>query len=103
MASFHRGMLPAPPMSEAERDRLRSLREGGSTWGMIAAAMGCSTYRAMREASAMGLKTAQVFPERKASAVRRDCGGAPLGVWSPVSRAVLADAGLPVPAPGEVW
>ena len=98
-----RHWLPAPRMSDAERDRLRSLREGGSTWGMIAAAMGCSVYRAMREASAMGLKTAQVLPERKASAVRRDCGGGALGVWSPISRGVLADAGLPVPGPGEVW
>lgn len=96
--------MPEPiVMTDWQRSRLREMREGGATWDAIGVELGFTRYRVIEEGRQMGLRTLAAPVVRKPSAVRRDFGSWPLEVWSEISRGVLADAGLPVPGPGEVW
>ena len=103
-SGVYRGGIAPVAFTDEQRELLRGMREGGATWDQIGAALGVSASRASEEGRYMGLRTGWLRPSvRKPSAVRRDYGGEPLGVWHEVSRAVLGEAGLPVPGVGEVW
>ena len=89
--------------SEAQREALVRLRKAGRSWERIGEEFGVSKGRAHAEGVSLGL--AAPLPVRVRSVEDRgNLGpGGVLWAWHPIARNVLAEAGLPVPAVGEVW
>ncbi len=90
--------------SPERRAELVKFRRAGLSWDDIGRRMGVSRARAHVEGVSLGLASPLVRGVPAAKPVPRDCGaGEGLRAWHPISRGVLADAGLPVPREGEVW
>jgi len=89
--------------SAVQRETLVRMRCAGLSWNRIADELGVSKGRVHAEGVALGLASALPVRVRPVEERGNLGPGGILWAWHPISRNVLAEAGLPVPAVGEVW
>lgn len=90
----------------SQRAIVREMRGRGLSWDRIGERLGVSRSRAYVEGVSLGLALPLHLVRGGVSGVKevRDVpGGEALPVWHPIARAVLAEAGLPVPPVGGFW
>jgi len=93
----------------SQRALVREMRGRQISWDRIGERLGVSRSRAYVEGVSLGLALPLHLVrgggggDRVKDEARGVTGFAALPVWHPTARAVLAEAGLPVPAPGEFW